>query len=76
MNVLTDILPANVRRYVYAGYALLGVILGAVQVGYLSAEAGQPEWLTVTLGVFAFVGTALGLTAASNTPDTNGRHEA
>ena len=29
---------------------------------------GQPTWLTVSLSVFAFLGAAFGLTAATNTP--------
>ena len=68
MSALTDIIPAAHRRIAYAVYAVIGVILGAVQVGYGAAEAGQPTWLTVALAVFAFVGGAVGLTAVQNTP--------
>lgn len=71
MNPLTN-LPPNVRAAIYSGYALLGVILGAVQVGFQTSENGFPVWLKVTLSVYAFVGTAVGLTAVSNTP--TGRH--
>lgn len=63
--MLTDILPPRARQAVYAVYALIGVILGAIQVAYLNV-AGQPTWLTVALAVFGFIGTALGATAASN----------
>lgn len=63
--MLTDILPANARKTLYAVYALVGVVLGAIQVAYLNID-GQPEWLTVALAVFGFLGTALGATAASN----------
>ena len=72
--MLHDILTPEVRKPIYAIYALLGLVIGATQVAYSAAEAGQPTWLTVTLAVFAFVGTALGFTAASNTP--TGRHVA
>lgn len=65
-----DIIPPNVRKPAYAIYALLGVVIGATQVGFASAEAGQPTWLTVALAVYAFVGGALGLTAATNTDTT------
>ncbi len=58
----------QVRRALYTTYAVLGVIIGAVQVAYTSGGSVQPTWLTVTLAVFGFLGTALGLTAASNTP--------
>lgn len=68
MTALTDVLTPATRKAVYAVYAALGVLLGAVQVGFAAAEAGQPVWLTVALAVFAFIGGALGLTAAANTP--------
>jgi hypothetical protein len=64
---VTDILSPATRQKVYAVFALLGVALGAVQVAFSAADSGQPEWLTVTLAVYAFLGGALGLTAASNT---------
>lgn len=62
-NPLTDILPASVRRYVYALWALIGLVLGAVQ-----AFGSDPSWLPGALAVYAFVSTAIGVTAASNTP--------
>jgi hypothetical protein len=59
-NPLVDIIPAGARKYVYALYALAGVVVGALAVG--GVEVGTaPE-------VLAFIGTALGLVAASNTP--------
>lgn len=66
--MLRDVIPAAWRKPTYAAYALAGAIIGAVQVGYLSAEAGQPVWLTVTLAVYGFIGTAIGFTASANTP--------
>jgi hypothetical protein len=69
MNLLTSI-PPKVRQALYLTYALVGVAFGAVQVGLQTAEAGFPVWLKVALSVYAFLGTALGLTAASNTPST------
>lgn len=59
MNILVDIIPAAGRKYVYAVYALIGLVLGALQI------AGQD--VAIALGVYAFTGTALGLTAYSNT---------
>ena len=66
--MLRDILPAHYRKVAYALYAVVGVLLGAIQVGYGAAEAGQPVALTVALAVYAFLGGALGVTAAQNTP--------
>jgi hypothetical protein len=72
MSPLTDILPAGVRRVLYAVYALAGLCFGAIQVGYSAGSLDQPVWLIVAWAVFGFVGTALGLTAASNiTPLAN-----
>lgn len=65
MNPLTA-LPPNARRAIYVAYATLGIVFGAVQVGYATANADQPTWLLVAFGVFGYVGTALGLVAAAN----------
>lgn len=65
---MDTLLTPQRRALVYAGYALLGVIVGSLQVGYSAAEAGQPVWLTVTLAVFAYLGGAIGYTATTHTP--------
>lgn len=70
--MLTDVMPAHVRRVLYVVFAVVGLALGAAQVGYGAAEAGQPTWLTVALAVYAFVGTGLGFTASANTPTRPG----
>lgn len=67
MNPLTTI-PPKVRSALYFISFLVGVGLGATQVGYQAAEAGFPVWLKVALSVYAFIAATLGLTAASNTP--------
>ena len=77
MNLLSEI-PARVRKIIYVTFTLIGVAFGATQVAYASVEgASQPDWLTVALVVYAYIGTALGLTAASNTPapEEHGKHE-
>lgn len=65
-NRLIDVIPAHQRKLVYAGFAAFGVLLGAVQVGFGAAQAGQPVWLTVALAVYAFLGGAIGATANAN----------
>jgi hypothetical protein len=71
--MLKDILPARYRKAAYGVYALVGVVLGAIQVAYLNIN-GQPQWLTVALAVYGFVGLSIGATAASNTePLTTGK---
>ena len=65
----TDLIPPRFRLLAYRIFALVGVGIGAVQVGYSSADVGQPVWLTVALAVYAFLGGALGMTAATYVPD-------
>ena len=55
------------RRTLYTVYAVAGLILGATQVGFSAAEAGQPVALTVALAVYGFLGTAFGFAARSKT---------
>lgn len=67
-TIIREAIPAAYRKAVYATYAALGVLIGAIQVGYAAAELGQPTWLTVALSVYAFVGGAVGITATTHTP--------
>ena len=55
------------RRRLYTVYAIAGLILGSVQVGFSSADVGQPVALTVALAVYGFVGTAFGFQARAKT---------
>lgn len=66
--VIQEMIPSTWRKAIYVGYAIMGVLIGAIQVGFAAAELGQPVWLTVTLAVYAFVGGAVGLTASTHTP--------
>ena len=59
MSILVDIIPAKFRRYIYVAYAFIGLILGALAV------AGVDVYTATA--VYAFIGSALGLTAYSNT---------
>lgn len=58
-----------VRKVAYGVFVILGVVLGATQVGFAAIEgAGQPEWLTVALAVYAFLSVPVGSLALVNTP--------
>lgn len=65
---MPSILSGNplVRQYLYAGFWLTGLILGALAVAFGSMSAGIPEWFTVATSVYAFLGAAVGYTAQSN----------
>lgn len=59
-------LSPTVRRYVYFGFALLSLALGAIQVGFATADVGIPLWVAVTVSVSSFVGAQVGFTAGTN----------
>lgn len=59
LNLLVDVIPAKYRKYLYAAFALA---VAVVQVlGMLDIDTG------VANEVLAYIGIALGLTAAANT---------
>lgn len=74
--MLKDLIPSNLRKPVYGAYAAVGVVIGAIDVGYRAAETSQPTWLGVTIAVFLFVGGAIGALASGNTPPIDSDLEA
>ena len=68
MTLLQQI-PAKVRARLYLALGIIVLAEGAASVGYATAGNGLPTWLNVTVQVTAYVGGALGFTAASNTGD-------
>lgn len=58
MNPLQDILTPAIRKYLYAAYGLAGLALGVLTIAGVSTGK--------TAEVLAYLGVALGLTAASN----------
>ena len=66
-NFLTDIVTPAKRKALYGTYSAIGLLLGCVQAALGAVDAGTPNWLRATLAVYAFCGTAIGATAASNT---------
>ena len=64
MNPLVDIIPAAARRYVYAAYALVGVVLGALQTAGVTEVRGLD--LATAWAVYGYLGAAFGVVAASN----------
>ena len=66
--MLKDILSPKYRKIVYTTYSLSGLLLGAIQVGFVAAAVAQPMALTVALAVYAYLGVGLGFVARANTP--------
>lgn len=66
MSPLTNILTPTVRKYLYAAFALAGIVLGVCQI--VGVETGKAA------DVLAYLGVVFGATAASNasvTPDAD-----
>lgn len=64
-NIITNPLA---RRTVYGTYGIACVAATATQVGYASIQIAQPDWLTVSIAVLAYLGIPLAGLALSNTP--------
>lgn len=73
MNPLTGLFTPAIRKALYALYGAAGLVVGAIQAYCASSDAHQPSWINGATAVLAYVGVALGFTAASNvpTPDTD-----
>lgn len=56
----------GLRKQIYSVFWALGILIGAVQVGYASTDNGTPGFLKVALAVYAFLGGAVGYTASQN----------
>lgn len=66
-NLGNVIKNATARAYIYGTYVVLGVLIGATQIGFASIEGlSQPTWLTVTLAVYGYLGIPVGGLAAVN----------
>ena len=64
MNPLNN--HPRARKITYTAFWIIGLAIGATQVGYAAADLGQHVWLTVALAVFAFVAAGVGYTASAN----------
>lgn len=68
LNPLTQI-PASVRKWLYLAYGVVGLVLGALQVADVQSLGDLST--DKALQVLAYVGLALGFTAAANVTATN-----
>ncbi len=67
-NVITS---AVTRKIIYSAYVVAGVLLGAAQVGFAAVNGGQPEWLTISLAILAYLSIPVGGLALVNTPKSS-----
>ena len=62
----------TVRRNIYLTMTLLGLAVGAANVGYSSIDHSIPEWLTFATAIVTFLAGPTGILAALNTPARDG----
>lgn len=66
-NLGNVIKNAKARAAIYGAYVLIGLVIGALQVGFAAiAGVDQPDWLTISLAVYAYLGIPVGGLAAVN----------
>lgn len=64
-----DALPPRIRATVYAAFEVLGLVLGALEVGFLAAGSHSMP-LTIALAVYAFLSTRVHGLARANVRST------
>jgi hypothetical protein len=68
LEVAKEFIPARTRRAVYAAASILGYLLAAAVVGFVTAGADVPVALAVALAVLGALVGPIGQLAASHTP--------
>lgn len=67
---LKDSIPASVRKVIYWAFIAATAIVGGAQAYVGAIGIVQPDWITGTLAVLAYLGALLGLQAVVYTPKT------
>lgn len=67
LQVVKEMLPPRIRRWMYVVIALSSILLSAILVGFASSSYGVPEWLTIALAVVGSLAGPFGFLAANNT---------
>ena len=52
-NPLQGIFGPGARKALYTAYSLIGLVVGGIQAAFGSVSAASPDWLKVTLSVYA-----------------------
>lgn len=65
MNPLEEF--PEVRKWVYRVYWLTIVIVGACQIGWVTATGETPVWILVALAILAYIGGITNFQADRNT---------
>lgn len=67
IDVARELIPARVRRGLYAASSLAGYGLAATAVGMTAASGEVPQWVTVALATLGALIGPIGQLAATNT---------
>lgn len=68
LEVAREMIPAVVRRGMYAAASLASLALTAAVVGFTAAATSVPVAVTIALSVIGSLAGPLGMLAAVNTP--------
>lgn len=66
MNPINSMLNPKSRKAAYFVYALLGLVVGGLQVVLAVYGLLEVKWFLALSGVYGFLGTAFGFVAGSN----------
>lgn len=66
LTIAREMIPANVRKWLYVVISLTGVVLTAVMAGFAAAAIAIPVWVTVGLTVLGVLAGPFGFLAANN----------
>lgn len=67
-NLASVVSNPGIRKAVYTVFVVAVLVAGAAQAAFASLGDVQPEWLTATLNVLAYLAIPVGGLALANTP--------
>lgn len=66
-EALQTLIPASKRKYVYAVFALLGLVIACVVFGLMINDSDHvPKWALIATGIWNFLSAPFGVLAGSN----------
>lgn len=66
-TALETLIPANMRKYVYAVFALLGLVIACIVLAFMIADADNvPKWTLIVTAIWNFLSAPFGVLAAKN----------
>jgi hypothetical protein len=66
LTIARELIPARIRRWIYAFVSLAGIVLNSTLVGVVASGADAPTWVVVAIAVVGSLAAPLGFLAANN----------